>query len=60
VSDRIKSFKKINGGQNSSVGRFFLLKAVPNRLGQAKNLIDCGPTSSKAGLVIEIRFLDSR
>jgi len=37
---RIKSFRKINGGQNSLVWRPFLLEAIPNRLGQEKNLID--------------------
>jgi len=50
VPDRIKSFRKFNDGQNSSVWRSFLLEAVPNRLGQEKDLIECGPTRSKAGL----------
>jgi len=46
VLDRIKSFRKINGGQISSVWRSFLLEAVANILGQEK----CGPTRSKVGL----------
>jgi len=31
VSDQIKSYREINGGQNSSVWRSFLLEAVSNR-----------------------------
>jgi len=50
VLDQIKNFRKINGSQNSSVWRSFLLEAVPHRLEQEKNLIDCGPTRLKAGM----------
>jgi len=35
------------------------LEAVPNRLGQEKNLINCGTTRSKPAWIEEIRFSEA-
>jgi len=59
VLDRIKSCGEINGGQNSSVWRPFLLEAVTDKLDREKNLVNFGPTGRKQPWAGEIRFLDS-
>jgi len=60
VPDRIKSFTKMNGGQNSSVWRFFLLEAVQLDWDRRRTYSIVDLPGRQPAWVGEIRFLDSR